>query len=76
MLSKVCRAKISDALKKRLDAVSEADKDGVLNVGIDFATEQSADLLKKGVPGLHFYTMDRKKSTSEIIQRLKADHLL
>jgi methylenetetrahydrofolate reductase (NADPH) len=76
MLAKVCGAKITDALKKRLDAVGDADKDGVLNVGIDFATEQCAGLLEHGVPGLHFYTMNRRKSTADIIHRLKADHLL
>lgn len=76
MLSKVCGAKITDKLKRKLDAVDEADKDAVLNVGIDFAVEQCAGLLKQGVSGLHFYTMNRGKSTTEIINRLKRDHLL
>ncbi len=76
MLCKVCGAKIPDALKTKLDAVDEADKDAVLQVGIDFAVEQCTGLLKQGVPGLHFYTMDRQKSTAEIINRLKRDNLL
>jgi methylenetetrahydrofolate reductase (NADH) len=76
MLCKVCGAKIPEKLKTRLDAVDEADKDAVLKLGIDFAVEQCAGLLKQGVPGLHFYTMDRKKSTTEIISRLKRDNLL
>ncbi|MBU0993204.1 MAG: methylenetetrahydrofolate reductase [Proteobacteria bacterium] len=76
MLSKVCGAKITDKLQQKLDAVDAEDKDAVLNLGVDFAVEQCAGLLKEGVPGLHFYTMDRRKSTTAIITRLKEDRLL
>lgn len=76
MLSKICGSTITDELQKRLDAVDPEDKEAVLNLGIDFATEQCQDLLKKGVPGLHFYTMNRSKSTSEIINRLKSENLI
>ena len=61
---------------KKLDAVDPEDKDAVLDLGIDFAVEQCRGLLEKGVPGLHFYTMDRLKSTTEIIGRLKSENLL
>jgi len=76
MLCKVCGAKIPGKLKMRLDAVDESDKDEVLRMGIDFAIEQCQDLLQHGVPGLHFYTMDRRKSTSEIITHLREKNLL
>lgn len=76
MLSKVCGSTITDELRGRLDAVDEEDKEAVLNLGIDFATEQCKGLLKQGVAGLHFYTMNRSKSTTEIINRLRKDNLL
>ncbi len=76
MLCKVCGAKIPDKLKTKLDAEDEADRDAVLKLGIDFAVEQCAGLLKQGVSGLHFYTMDRRKSTTQIINRLKGNNLL
>ena len=76
MLSKVCGSAITDELQGRLDVVDAEDKEAVLNMGIDFATEQCRGLLKQGVPGLHFYTMDRSKSTTEILSRLKQDNLL
>ncbi len=76
MLSKVCRSSIPEALQQKLDAVDPEDKDAVLDLGIDFAVEQCRGLLEKGVPGLHFYTMDRLKSTTEIIGRLKSENLL
>ena len=76
ILSQVCGATITDDLQSRLDAVDPEDKEAVLNLGIDFATEQCRDLLKEGVSGLHFYTMNRSKSTTEIINRLKTEALL
>ena len=76
MLSNICGTKIVDKLKRQLDAVDTDDKDAVLNMGINFAVEQCKGLLKEGVAGLHFYTMDRSKSTAEIINRLKKENLL
>ena len=76
MLSKVCGSKITDALQKELDAVDAENKDAVLNTGIQYALNQCKGLLKAGVPGLHFYTMDRSKSTTEIISQLRQENLL
>jgi len=71
MLSKVCGSAIPADLQNRLDAVDANDKGAVLKLGIDFATEQCRGLLKEGVAGLHFYTMDRSHSTKQILHHLK-----
>ena len=71
ILSQVCGATITTELQKQLGAVNADDKDAVLNLGIDFAVEQCRGLLKEGVDGLHFYTMNRGKSTTEILTRLQ-----
>ncbi|MDY7000585.1 MAG: methylenetetrahydrofolate reductase [Thermodesulfobacteriota bacterium] len=76
MLSKVCGTTIIDTLQGKLDELAEADKDDVLNAGIDLAVEQCRGLLKNGALGLHFYTMDRSKSTTEIINRLRQEGVL
>ena len=76
ILSRVCGATITPALQEKLDAVADQDKETVLQTGIDFAVDQCRDLLKQGVPGLHFYTMNRSKSSSEIIDRLRSEALL
>jgi methylenetetrahydrofolate reductase (NADH) len=73
MLSKVCGSTITDKLRQRLDDVDAEDKEAVLDLGIEFAVEQCRQLLKSGVPGLHFYTMDRSRSTGEILKRLKPE---
>ena len=76
MLAKICGSTITANLQEKLDAVDPTDKDAVLNLGIDFAIEQCRDLLKQGVDGLHFYTMNRSKTTIKIIQRLRQEGLL
>lgn len=76
MLSKVCGTTITDELQSGIDKLADADKDEVLNFGIDFAVKQCKGLLEKGVSGLHFYTMDRSKSTTEILKRLHKEEAL
>lgn len=76
ILSKICGTTITNELKELLDSVDSNDKEGILNLGIDFAFEQCKVLLRNGVPGLHFYTMNRSKSTIEIIKRLRNENLL
>lgn len=76
MLSGICGSSITEELQSKLDGVAVGDKNAVINMGIDFATEQCRDLLKQGVPGLHFYTMDRSHSTTEIIHHLQREKLL
>lgn len=55
------------ALLARLEGL---DDDGVRRVGVDIATELCEELLSIGVPGLHFYTMNRVSATLEICERL------
>jgi methylenetetrahydrofolate reductase (NADPH) len=72
-LTKLCGASIPGTMKRALDGLANADSEAVLAFGIDQATELCRGLLQQGVPGLHFYTMDRSRSTSEIARRLKAE---
>jgi methylenetetrahydrofolate reductase (NADPH) len=76
MLSKVCGSTITAPLQQKIDAVDAEDKEAVINLGIEFAIEQCRSLLKEGIPGLHFYTMNRSKSTTKIIKQLKSENLL
>ncbi|WP_419661917.1 methylenetetrahydrofolate reductase [Desulfosarcina variabilis] len=76
MLSKVCGTTITDDMKRGLDQLDPEDKDAVLDFGVDFAVEQCRGLIKNGFSTLHFYTMDRSRSTTAIVNRLREEKLL
>jgi methylenetetrahydrofolate reductase (NADPH) len=75
-LAKLCGASISEDLRQKLAALPEGDMRALLNFGIDFAFEQCQGLIGAGVPGLHFYTMDRSPSTAGVVARLRREGLL
>lgn len=56
---------------KLLRALSRADNDDyVEKVGVHWATEQVRDLIDRKVAGVHFYTLNRSKSTLKIYDSL------
>ena len=45
------------------------DKSACYRIGLEWCSAQCADLLRNGVPAVHFYTMGRPDNTVEIIRR-------
>lgn len=76
MLTSVCGSSIPESVRKGLASIPSDDKEGVARFGIDLATEQCRDLLRHGVQGLHFYTMNRGGSVHEIVRRLESEGLV
>jgi methylenetetrahydrofolate reductase (NADPH) len=66
----MCGARIPDSLLQKLEPVAD-DADAVVELGVRHATEQCRELLARGVPGVHFYTLNRSKATVEILRRLR-----
>jgi methylenetetrahydrofolate reductase (NADPH) len=69
-LANICGTTITEKVRNGLDSLPAEDKEAVIQYGIDLATEQCKDLLKQGVPGIHFYTMNRGKSIMSIMDNL------
>jgi methylenetetrahydrofolate reductase (NADPH) len=66
----LCGARLPDPLLESLEKLGDDDA-ATAEFGIDYATRQCADLLRAGVPGLHFYTLNKAGSTTRIVQNLK-----
>lgn len=66
----LCGAKIPGPLYEALEQ-AQNNADAVVQLGIAHATQQCQDLLKEGVRGIHFYTLNRSHSTEEILRRLQ-----
>jgi methylenetetrahydrofolate reductase (NADPH) len=66
----LCGARIPIPLESALDRVQN-DAEAVIRLGIDHAVQQCHTLLTEGVSGIHFYTLNRSRSTAEILRRLQ-----
>ena len=62
-------AKIPPELEARLAKVDHDDS-LTMEVGVEWATMQCRELLEQGVPGIHFYTLNRSPATRRIHESL------
>ncbi len=67
----MCGASIPPPLQAALE-VRRADADASLQFGVAYASLQAADLLRRGAPGIHFYTLNRSPSSRAILAALRA----
>ncbi|HWO42897.1 MAG TPA: methylenetetrahydrofolate reductase [NAD(P)H] [Candidatus Eisenbacteria bacterium] len=65
----LCRAKIPPPLERKLARV-ENDDQGAVDLGIEYATRQCEELMRFGVPGLHFYSLNKAHSLKAICENL------
>jgi methylenetetrahydrofolate reductase (NADPH) len=68
----MCGATIPEPLLEALEWRT-GDPEAVLQLGVAYATLQCAELLARGAPGIHFYTLNRSPATRAIVSAL---HLL
>ncbi len=66
----MCGASIPQLLLEALEWRA-ADRDAVLQLGVAYATLQCAELLARGAPGIHFYTLNRSPATRAILSALR-----
>jgi len=67
--TQLCGAKIPPPLRAKLEALGN-DEAAALEFGIEYATRQCEELLRAGVPGLHFYTLNKSHSTVQVLKNL------
>lgn len=68
----LCGARLPAPLIAELEKHGEDDA-AVCQLGIDYATRQCEELLREGAPGLHFYTLNKARSTTEVVRNLALD---
>lgn len=65
----MCGARIPTRLAAKLDELGD-DDEAVGEFGIEYATTQCKELLQNGAPGIHFYTLNKARSTVRILHNL------
>jgi methylenetetrahydrofolate reductase (NADPH) len=70
--ARLCGAKLADDLVRRLEVLG-TDDEAVRRFGVETCTEMCRQLLDHGVPGIHFYCLNRTASCAEILHNLGLD---
>jgi len=68
-ITSMCGASLPAALAQRLEAAGD-DAQQQAQVGAEFATEQTQALLDAGVPGIHFYVLNKSEMTSNVLKNV------
>ena len=68
-ITSMCGAKLPKAFLARLSEKKD-DADWQFDVGVEQAAQQAEELLSAGVPGMHFYVLNRSKATSRVLDSL------
>ena len=64
-----CQVSVPNSVTVQLEPI-KYDDSSVINYGIDQASGMCQKLIKNGVPGLHFYTLNLENSVSAILKSL------
>jgi methylenetetrahydrofolate reductase (NADPH) len=67
--TEMCGARLPKAFLSELDRLGDDDA-AVSEFGIEYATKQCQELLRFGVPGLHFYCLNKPRSTVQVVRNL------
>jgi methylenetetrahydrofolate reductase (NADPH) len=65
-ITSLCGASLPGDLVSALEAGGE-DEQAQFEVGVEFATRQTQELLDAGVPGIHFYVLNRAEATRRVL---------
>jgi len=67
----LCDASIPLELESAMLA-AEGDQEAEFNLGVAYAAQQCAELLAAGVPGIHFYALNKAPATRAVLGALRA----
>lgn len=68
-IASLCGARIPAALHAQLDTAGGSAAEEA--VGIEWASRQCRELLDRGAPGIHFYTLNKSPATAAILSELR-----
>ncbi|MFM7845478.1 MAG: methylenetetrahydrofolate reductase [NAD(P)H] [Planctomycetota bacterium] len=65
-IASLCKARLPANFVSALS--QHEDADWQFQCGVEFATKQLSDLLQRGVPGVHFYVLNKSSATAQVLQ--------
>jgi methylenetetrahydrofolate reductase (NADPH) len=70
-ITELCKSEIPAPYERQLESRQD-DPNAMQDLGVAYATLQCVDLLARGAPGIHFYTLNRSPATRAILAALRA----
>ncbi len=65
-ITSLCGARLPDRLVRKFEAARDSAEEQ--RIGVEHATEQVRGLLEAGVPGIHFYVLNKSGATSDVLR--------
>lgn len=65
-ITSLCKARLPNDLTENLERFRD-DPEAQISVGVDHATRQCEELLARGVPGIHFYVLNKSGPTARVL---------
>lgn len=69
-ITSMCGTVFPEGLASKLEAVKD-DADAQFEIGVEHAIQQCEELRREGVPGLHFYALNKSDACQRILDALK-----
>jgi methylenetetrahydrofolate reductase (NADPH) len=66
--TRLCGSKLPETIVRRMEALN--DDESVRQLGVEVCTDLCRRLLAHGVPGIHFYCLNRVPSCTEVLRNL------
>jgi methylenetetrahydrofolate reductase (NADPH) len=66
----LCQVSVPTALRSALESGEKAGT--TREIGVSFATAQATDLLRRGAPGIHFFTLNQSRACHTVFAALQA----
>ena len=67
-IAKMCKASIPDSLRVAMTAAGGAEEQ--FQIGVDHARRQTLDLMKNGVPGIHYYVLNKSRAAAAMLAEI------
>jgi methylenetetrahydrofolate reductase (NADPH) len=68
-ITSLCGAQLPTQFVQQLEAAGDA-ADEQFKIGVEFATQQTKELLDAGVPGVHYYVLNRSEAATEVLRNV------
>lgn len=68
-ITSMCGTIFPESLAKQLEAVQD-DSEAQFQIGVDYAIRQCEELRANGVPGIHFYALNKSQACQKILEAL------